>query len=175
MEIFSYRFLAILLASVVILRFLAKRKKKGTAIVHAKQIPIRGEKIVTRISKETPLVCLLEEGNIFGENFKDKTPPELPHSEACTCSLTDVIRRSHEWFNEPANSGDIVKTDLGDLERSEYRYYKYMLIAHHRDTDDQTRQDYLDLVSSISVDEDFEVRVRGQIEPLVGDAQDSDA
>ena len=125
MDIFSYRFLAILLLAVVVLRILSKRKKRGPSIVQAKQIPIRGQKISSPVTKDSPLACLLDDEKIFGADFKDKDLPELPHSDKFSCQLANVNWRSHEWFNESRAEKKMTGTDLGELNRNEYRYYKY--------------------------------------------------
>lgn len=131
--------------------------------MRAKQIPIRGQKLTTPIAPDTPLDCLLDEGKIFGEDFKDKSLPELPHGENCQCELTGVIRQSHDWFNNPPEKDEKITTDLGRLERNEYRYYKYMLIAHHQDSEDADRQTYVDLAENVSVAEDFKERVANKL------------
>ena len=59
-----------------------------------------------------------------------------------------------------------METDLGELNRNEYRYYKYMLIVNHKDSDDQIRQDFQELVKNISVTENFKKRVISHIGSL---------
>lgn len=159
MEIFSAEFFLILLIAILILSFRARRKRKGPAIVQGKQISIRGQKISSPVNRSTPLPCLLDEGRSFGEDFKDKTPPELPHNERCRCELVQVSHRSHDWFNDKNALQEQFDTDLGSLERKEFRYYKYMLISMHPDADETTRSDYQELARGISISPGFEETV----------------
>ncbi len=160
MEIFSLKFLAILAAAVLILTLRARQKRKGPTIVRGKQISISGQKLATPINKNTPLVCLLDEGKSFGEDFKEKTPPGLPHNENCRCELVPTLHRSHDWFNQKNKPVETFQTDLGELTRNEYRYYKYSLIIHHPDADEELRADYRELAEGITVSADIKEMLR---------------
>lgn len=117
----------------------------------------------TIITKLTPLVCLLDDGRSFGADFKDKTAPELPHAEGCQCELVPTILRSHEWFNSKKKSEETFQTDLGSLNRIEYRFYKYVLIANHADSSEAIREDYLELAKGIEVPDAFREKVERSI------------
>ncbi len=127
--------------------------------MRGKQISITGEKLIAAISLETPLRCLLDDGKTFGDDYKLKEPPQLPHTENCQCQLQPVVHRSEEWFATKRGTADYELTDLGRLDKNEYRYYKYWLIAHHADADESTRREYWDLADIISVSADFKERV----------------
>lgn len=163
MQIFSFRFLGILILAMVVMRIVVKRKKKGPTVIYAKQIPVRGDKLSTPISKSTPLVCLLAEGKVYGEDFKDKEAPTLPHGEGCQCTLDIFVKRSHDWLNETEEEEGNYKTDIGMLSKDEFRYYKYMLIAHHPDADEQTHQDYLDLIADFKIAQEFKAKVNNHL------------
>jgi hypothetical protein len=151
MEILSIKFLGIMLIALALITFRAKRKRKGPTIVQGKQISINGQKVTTEIGITTPLPCLLEEGKIFGENFKDKTPPSLPHTVNCTCRLISVLHRSHDWFNEISKEEESFATDLGNLDRMYFRFYKYLLISNHPDADERTKKEYQELADGMNV------------------------
>ena len=160
MDIFSLKFLAVLAAAVLILTLRARQKRKGPTIVRGKQISISGQKITTPINRETPLACLLDEGKSFGEDFKVKEPPELPHNEHCKCELISTLHRSHDWFNEKNKPAETFPTDLGELTRNEYRFYKYSLIIHHPEASEELRADYRELAEGISVGDNIKKMVR---------------
>ncbi len=160
MEIFSLKFLAVLAAAVLILTLRARQKRKGPTIVRGKQISIRGQKLTTPINRDTPLACLLDEGKAFGEDFKEKEPPGIPHNEKCKCELVSTLHRSHDWFNEKNKPAETFQTDLGELTRNEYRYYKFSLIIHHPEASEELRADYRELAEGISVDDKIKEIVR---------------
>lgn len=160
MEIFSLKFLAVLAAAVLILTLRARQKRKGPTIVRGKQISISGQKLTTPINRDTPLICLLDEGKSYGEDFKEKAPPELPHNENCKCELLPTLHRSHDWFNEKKKPVETFETDLGELTRNEYRYYKFSLIIHHPEADEELRADYVELAEGISVSENIKDMIR---------------
>lgn len=159
MDIFSLKFLGILALAVIILTLRAKRKKQGPSIVHGKQIPIRGQKISTFLSRDTPLKCLLDDDKSFGDDFKDKTPPTLPHETGCQCEMKPVIHRSHDWFNSKVKQTEKFVTDLGELDRNEFRFFKFKLIVEHKEVNEELKEQYQDLLENISVSEDFKSRI----------------
>ncbi len=160
MEVFSLKFLLILAVAVAFLTLRARRKRKGPTIVRGKQISIRGQKLITPITKTTPLPCLIDEGRTFGEDFKEKTPLNLPHCEECTCELVPIFRRSHDWFNQKGESVEMFKTELGELNRNEFRYCKYSLIINHSDANDNLRIEYRELLEKITVSDAFKQQVQ---------------
>lgn len=165
MEIFSWRFVAIFLIAIIILTMRARSKRKGPVIVRGKQISIRGQKLTAHISRQTDLQCLLDDGRKFGEDFKDKAPPQLPHSDSCQCSMENIVQHSHEIFqSKKTTAPETHQTDLGSLTDKEYRYYKYTLIANHPDADESTREDYKDLADHVPVDDSFKKRVEKHLE-----------
>lgn len=144
---------------------MARRKRKGPVIVQGKQISFAGQKLTTPITAQTPLECLLDEGKTFGEDFKDKTPPHLPHGAGCQCKLEISVNRSRDWFDEKSKkSEEKIESDLGGLSRNEYRYYKYAILASHPEADDSVRSDYLDLMKNISVSDRFRESVKKQLQ-----------
>ncbi len=164
MQVFSFEFFGFFIVALLILTFMARRKRKGPAIVQGKQISFTGQKLITPITAQTPLNCLLDEGKTYGEDFKDKTPPQLPHCEGCQCKLEISVNRSRDWFDEKSKkSGEEIDTDLGKLSRNEYRFYKYAILSNHPDADDSVRSDFEDLMNNVSVSDQFKDRVRNQL------------
>ncbi len=160
MQVLSLEFLGFLCVAILITTFVARKRRKGPVIIYGKQISFSGQKLVTLISVETPLACLLDEGKVFGEDFKDKTPPDLPHNEHCQCRMEVSVNRSRDWFSEKKKAvEESVNSDLGELSRNEYRYYKYALLAQHKEADEQTRAEYAELADHVSISEGFKERV----------------
>ncbi len=164
MELFSFKFLAILFLATAFITIRARSKRKGPAIIRGKQISIVGQTLTAVISNTAALACLLDDGKSFGEDYKEKEPPKLPHSDDCQCELVNVNYRSEDWFNVKSKDTTFRQTDLGELEKKDFRFYKYMLIANHKDADEHIKNEYLELAEFISVSEDFKSQVLQQIQ-----------
>lgn len=165
MEVFSLEFLAFLLIAVAFVTYRARKKRSGPTIIHGKQITIRGQQIRTPLERSTPLACLLDDGKRYGDDFKDKHPPELPHAEGCQCGLTEMVQHSHDLFNEKKNRKtpqETFSTNLGELNRDEYRLYKYILISNHKDADENIRKDFAELAEQITVPEEVKEKFLDQ-------------
>lgn len=154
MDVFSPEFLILFFLAAVIVTLRARRKK-GPTVLPEKQIAIKGQQVATYLSKDTPLICLLADGRIFGDDFQDKEIPKLPHQTGCRCELKDILRRSRELFDAKTKESSEQQTDLGKLKGSEARYYRFILIAHHQDASDQLHSEYLELAQNISTSHDF--------------------
>ena len=63
---------------------------------------------------DTPMSCLESAGTRFGRQFKQKTPPDLPHEQGCRCETTKLFYTSEEVFQgtSPVTKH---KSALGDL------------------------------------------------------------
>lgn len=166
MEVFSLEFLGFLLIAIAFVTYRARKKRSGPTVIQGKRIAIRGQKISTPLERSTPLPCLLDDGKRYGDDFKDKTPPELPHAEGCRCELTEVVLHSHDLFNEKASKKkpkESFTTDLGELDRDTYRYYKYLLISNHQDSEETVQKEYADLAENIPIPEPLQEKIRNQI------------
>ena len=162
MEVFSLEFFAFLFIAIAFLTFRARKKRTGPVILQGKQISIRGQKISTPLNKSNPLPCLLDDGRSFGADFKEKEVPKLPHTEGCQCQISEIVQRSHELFNEKGKNKKIqetLTTDIGELGRDEYRYYKYLLIANHKDANEQIQSDYAELAANVMISEAAKERI----------------
>ncbi len=160
MDIFSPNFLLLFLVAILVITLRARSKKKGTAVLPGKQIAIIGRKLETPLGVDIPYLCLMEDGRKFGDGFRDKQEPELPHSDACQCQFSSFVQRNYDIFtkNPPLDPPRI--SDLGELARSEARYYKYTLIANHPDATDEDRKSYIDLAEQVEVDAEFCQKVK---------------
>jgi len=158
MNIFSPEFLFLFFIAVVILTLRA-RKKRGNIVLTKKQIAVKGNQLVTYLSKDAPLICLLADGRIYGDDYQDKEVPELPHSDNCRCELREYIRRGREMFPESTKEIANQMSDLGSLNNSDARYYRFLLIAHHPEASEATQMDYQSLAQSIKVSDEFSRQV----------------
>ena len=163
MRVFSMEFLIIFILSVLIITWKLRSKKVNSSIPR-KYISIRGQQLVTDINRNTPLLCLLEEGKKFGEDFQEKGDPELPHGDDCQCELKAVNHSSADWFLEKNKQHKIDSSDLGMLTKAEKRYYKYILISRHPDTSEAHKVDYQQLTEQVSpVSEAFRMEVEAHL------------
>jgi hypothetical protein len=152
-------------AGVVFFLWLKMRKSSsGGGMLKERQISLNGTRIITPLTKATPLSCLLDDDRIFGESFKDKVLPELPHEEGCHCVKENYIARSREWFTEQQNSQSW-DSDLGPLNRQEARYYKYALIAE-KIGDDPKADSYKEGMMTIDLKDEFKQKVSDWIKTL---------
>lgn len=133
MDIFSGEFLFILAIATLVLYF-KLRKNRVSTYVPRKSISIRGQRIICEIGKTTPLACLLDDNQSYGSDFNIKEPPELPHQEGCQCQLINLNINSLEFFASNKKGEESRRTDLGPLNKKEFRFYKYTLIICHPDS-----------------------------------------
>jgi len=150
MEIFSQKFL-IIFVIIIFLVILKARRKKPTNISEGRHITVIGKCLTTYLSKETPLICLLEEDKKFGEDFLYKEIPSLPHNETCKCLLKPIIHQGEDLFKKKEKQEPVYSSDIGDLKRTDARYYKYILICNHPEATEELIQKYEELAEVISV------------------------
>ena len=162
MEVFSWRFLFFFLVVVLILSLTLRKKRVRTAILR-KTISIRGKKLQTPVSIDTPLSCLLDDNCSFGEDYRNKKEPDLPHTEKCQCTFLKFHRNSGDCFLKDHPIEPRKASDLGLLLPHEQRYYKYLLIANHKDASTSQREEFSELSERIEVNENFKKRVFGKI------------
>jgi len=163
MDYFSSNFLLLFLFAVLIVTLRSRSKKKGSQVLPGKQIAIIGRQLETPLGIETPYACLLDDGRKFGDGFLDKEEPDLPHCESCQCHFSDSVQRSYDIFTKDPPPETLHLSDMGDLKRGEARYYKYMLIAAHRDVTEADRKVYTDLAEKVEVDPSFREKVKKQL------------
>lgn len=158
MDILSGEFIFFLAIATLILYFKLRKNRVSTYIAR-RSIAIRGHRILCEISKESPLECLFADMQSFGEDFNSKEMPALPHNKNCTCQLIDLNINSSEFLADEGKNIESRRTDLGPLSKSEFRFYKYSLIACHKDITDEEQKNYLTLLESVSVPDKFKNEV----------------
>ena len=52
----------------------------------------------TYLDWDTPVSCLESDGTRYGRQFKQKTPPDLPHEQGCRCETTKLFYTSEDVF-----------------------------------------------------------------------------
>jgi hypothetical protein len=159
MYIFSETFLVLFLIGLIIVTIRARSQRKASNLPQGKLIAITGQQLVTDLSKQTPLVCLLVDGRKYGDGYQEKTAPELPHANGCQCRLDDVVQSSRELFSGQPAENERRMTDLGELSGGKARYYRYRLIVHHPDATESQRNDFDELAGMVSVPTEFVVEV----------------
>lgn len=150
MDIFSQKFLIIFFVTFFLV-FLKVRRKKTVNVSEGRHISVIGKRLTTYLSKETPLICLLEEDKKFGEDFLYKKIPTLPHGEKCKCTLDAIIHQGEDLFKKKDKQEPVYPSDIGELKRSDARYYKYFLICNHADATEEIKQKYEELAALISI------------------------
>lgn len=146
---------------VVLFLWLKLRKESRRGILTERQVSVTGTRVITPLRKTTPLECLVTDDIIFGEGFKDKELPELPHSDECECSTENYVARSREWFSNHQQE-QVWESDLGTLPRNQARYYKYKLLAM-QENDENQKKTFNEALDSIQVDEGFRNKVENHL------------
>ena len=75
---------------------------------------IEAIELKTYLDWDTPVSCLENDGTRYGRQFKQKTPPDLPHVQGCRCETTKLFYTSEDVFQgtSPVTKH---KSALGDL------------------------------------------------------------
>ena len=168
--------LLLIFTGIILFLWIRYRKnfKRQQPVLREKQILIRGTQLITPLHVKTPLVCLLEEGRKFGEDFKDKEPPSLPHTEGCQCSLVNYETRSREWFDRNGKDEREFESDLGGLTEKEKRYYRFALILNKSDQlENEEKEKYAECLDRINISSQFKKRVEEHLLTLRNDDQES--
>ena len=75
---------------------------------------IEAIELKTFLDFDTPVSCLESDGTRYGRQFKQKTPPDLPHENGCRCEITKLFYTSEEVFQGTSPVAKH-KSALGDL------------------------------------------------------------
>ena len=75
---------------------------------------IEAIELKTYLDWDTPVSCLESDGTRYGRQFRQKTPPDLPHDKGCRCEITKLFYTSEDVFQgtSPVTKH---KSALGDL------------------------------------------------------------
>ena len=99
--------------------------------IERSETSVSGFEIQTPLSAETPLECLRHDGLRFGESFRLKTAPPLPHNEHCQCKIVNLSYTSTEVFEGALRHHSIRETTMGTLDHKEASLLREMLKNLH--------------------------------------------
>ncbi len=111
-------------------------KKKGQILVRHKGAEpvittLQASELQAMLDWDTPLPCLKEDGLKFGNKFKNKIPPKLPHTEGCRCQIIEIYYTSAEVFQGGLNEERTHPSALGPLKGNDANLLKLMLLGVH--------------------------------------------
>ena len=143
----------------LILVYWIYKKKKQLFVRHPNVEPVittlEAFEVQTFLDSETPLVCLKEDGQKFGQQFKEKTPPELPHRVGCRCQVVQIYYTSSDVF-QGENQGDHTKpSSLGDLKAEDARILKQLLVQTYQTSLFSTYEEMLSDFDTNLISEDI--------------------
>ena len=97
----------------------------------------------TYLDWDTPVSCLESDGTRYGRQFKQKTPPDLPHEKGCRCETTKLFYTSEEVFNgtSPVTKH---KSALGDLCSKDALLLKNILLEIKKESTNRSFDDLMD-------------------------------
>lgn len=143
-------------------------KKKGQILVRRKETEpvittIQASELQTVLDWHTPLQCLQEDGLKFGNKFKKKVPPKLPHTEGCCCQIIEIYYTSAEVFQGGLNEQKKHPSALGQLNGKDAHHLKQMLLGVHEAPEGIEFREFLDAYPI----EQFSEQVREDVIGLV--------
>ena len=103
---------------------------------------IEAIELKTYIDWDTPVPCLESDGTRYGRQFKQKTPPDLPHEQGCRCETTKLFYTSKEVF-EGTTPVAKHKSSLGNLCSKDALLLKNMLLEIKKNPTNQSFQEFL--------------------------------
>ena len=118
---------------------------------------IEAIELKTYLNWDTPVSCLESDGTRFGRQFKQKTPPDLPHEKGCRCETTKLFYTSEEVFNgtSPVTKH---KSALGNLCSKDALLLKNILLEIKKESASRSFDDLMDKFEA----NDFSEEIRNQ-------------
>ena len=104
---------------------------------------IEAIELKTYLDFDTPLSCLQSDGTRYGRQFKQKTPPNLPHEQDCRCETTKLFYTSEEVFQGPSPV-TTHKSALGDLCSKDALLLKNILLEIKKESANGSFEDLMD-------------------------------
>ena len=97
----------------------------------------------TYLDWDTPVSCLESDGTRYGRQFKQKTPPDLPHEPGCRCETTKLFYTSEDVFQgtSPVTKH---KSALGDLCSKDALLLKNILLEINKKSSNASFEDLMD-------------------------------
>ena len=104
---------------------------------------IEAIELKTYLDWDTPVSCLESDGTRFGRQFKQKSPPDLPHERGCRCETTKLFYTSEDVFqgNSPVTKH---KSALGDLCSKDALLLKNILLEIKKKSSNGSFEDLMD-------------------------------
>ena len=86
--------------------------------------------------------CLESDGTRYGRQFKQKTPPDLPHEEGCRCETTKLFYTSEDVFQgtSPVTKH---KSALGNLCSKDALLLKKILLEIKKESTNRSVEDLM--------------------------------
>ena len=104
---------------------------------------IEAIELKTYLDWDTPVSCLESDGTRYGRQFKQKTPPDLPHEQGCRCETTKLFYTSEDVFQgtSPVTKH---KSALGDLCSKDALLLKNILLEIKKESAYGSFEDLMD-------------------------------
>ena len=153
--------LFIAIFSIILLYWLWSKKKQIFNNQSKKVDPfittIEAIELQTFLAWDTPRPCLESDGIRYGKQFKQKTPPELPHVPGCKCEAIKLFYTSDDVFQ---GTSPVLKhkSELGDLCTKDALLLKRILL---RIICDSKIESFSDLISDLETN-NFSEDIRSQ-------------
>ena len=93
---------------------------------------IEAFEVQTFLQAQTPLVCLKQDGQKFGQQFKEKSPPELPHINGCRCQIVQIYYISSDVFQGESQENLSKPSSLGNINAGDARILKQLLLQSYQ-------------------------------------------
>ena len=131
-----------------------KRNKESEPFITT----IEAIELKTYLDWDTPVSCLESDGTRYGRQFKQKTPPDLPHEKGCRCETTKLFYTSEDVFQgtSPVTKH---KSALGDLCSKDALLLKNILLEIKKES---ANGSFEDLMEKFEISE-FPEEVRNKV------------
>ena len=104
---------------------------------------IEAIELKTYLDWDTPVSCLESDGTRFGRQFKQKSPPDLPHEQGCRCETAKLFYTSEDVFqgNSPVTKH---KSALGDICSKDALLLKNILLEIKKEPANRSFEELID-------------------------------
>ena len=120
----------------LILVYWIYKKKKQLFVRHPQVEPVittlEAYELQAFLDATTPLVCLEADGQKFGQQFKEKSPPELPHINGCRCQIVQIYYTSSDVFQGENQENLSKPSSLGNINAGDARILKQLLLQSYQ-------------------------------------------
>ena len=109
---------------------------------------IEAIEIQTFLDWDTPRLCLESDGIRYGNQFKQKKPPDLPHTQGCKCEAVKLFYTSDDVF-QGTYPTLAHKSAIGEISSKDALLLKKMLI---KIIDNSNQTKFNDLINQSNID-----------------------